>query len=328
MAGKCDGQCLADPIIPQEPVSDNFVPLPVDANIWCFREFNERLRFENAWGKFSIEAKETTDSTCGPGANSFSRDFVSFDSTTNELTLEFAFLNGQWFASEVRINMEEPFPYGKFSVRVKSIAVFENGIEVSNRLPADTVLGIFTFDVTEPGKVAPFHREVDFEVSRWGRPTGPDVQFLIQPMSTPGPHFPLDRRFYSGGEPGSYDQSGHFFNITWNPTSVHWSTDAGNGQQYTYSTSLARISCTEDFIQCLPHNVDLRLNLWGINGTNQAPAFEGVENVEAARVVVVIDHVDFMSSGIRHAADGEECSKDCQCSDSSTCFEGICSNRP
>ena len=299
--------------------------MPIDAPLWCFPEYQDRVRFDHVWGKFHVEVKESNDHGCSPNDNWFSKDLVSFNPRTKELTLEFAVVNGQWVGSEVRLYMDDLYQYGEFSFHVKSVAVLEKDVQVSDRLPADVVLGLFSLDNFFDAKEAPFGREIDIEISQWGEPDAADVQFLIQPSKVPGPHYPVENRFFSGGKHQTFEQGGHFYNFTWSPTSVAWSSDAGGGQLYTYSTQLARLACTEDFVQCLPHNVDIRLNLWGLGGTTRAPMFGNVVTDENnARVRVVVDYVGHVPSGITHMEDGQECSKDCQCSETSICKDGIC----
>jgi hypothetical protein len=322
--GKCDGQCLAEPFELQDGTI-NTERLAPNATIYCYPPYEDRLRFSNAWGNFSVEAKESAEDICGPAGNFFGKEVVSFDPIAEELTLEYAFVNGKWTASEVRLTQEDLFNYGEYSFHVKSVAVIEDGVQVSDRLPADLVLGLFSFDASDTNVESSFNHEVDIELSQFGDPEAPDVQFLVQPDNIPGPHFPIERRFFSGGSTDTFEQAGHFYNFTWNPTSIHWSTTSGGGQEYTYTTEVARLACTQDYIQCLPNNVDIRLNLWEISGgVARTPAFVNVTNETNTRVAVVIDYVGYVPSGISHATDEAKCSKHCQCSSLSLCLNGTC----
>ena len=224
-----------------------------------------------------MEVKES-NSACAPGNNYYSSDTVSFNAATQELTLEYKNIGGTWRAGEVRILLGETasFDYGEFTLHVKSVSVYDGSTLVSNKLPPDMVFGFFTFDTTVSHFEHPYGKEVDFEISHWGDVTNEDVQFLIQPGGVPGPHFPYDKRFFSGGSPQTFDQGGHFYKITWNPGEISWSTDAGGTHTYSYTSDLAHEKCVEDFIQCLPNNVEVRLNLWNMGGGDLQPNFEQI----------------------------------------------------
>ena len=112
--GKCDGQCLAEPFELQDGTI-NTERLAPNATIYCYPPYEDRLRFSNAWGFFTVEAKESADNICGPAGNLFGKEVVSFDPIAEELTLEYAFVNGKWTASEVRLTQEDIFNYGEYS---------------------------------------------------------------------------------------------------------------------------------------------------------------------------------------------------------------------
>lgn len=156
--------------------------------------------------------------------------------------------------------------------------------------------------------------EVDIELSRWGNPDIMDGQFVIQPPEAP--HY---YRFWTGPNE-TMDQGGHVYQFTWNPTQVLWYTDANGGQELEYTTEQAIKEGLTDRIQCLPADVEVRINLWNVLGTNAPMDMEDGHVAE-----VVIDGFTFTPSGVAGVADGEYCSKHCQCSgDGSLCVNGIC----
>ena len=91
---------------------------------------------------------------------------------------------------------------------------------------------------------------------KWDNATNDNAQFLVQP-----PGLPQQFRFSTGG-----NQSGHKWRFTWNPGEITWSADAAGGKSHTYSTREAIDDEREDHVQCLPANVDVRMNLWNLYG--------------------------------------------------------------
>lgn len=309
---QCDGQCAAPPIpAPTLPPGPAVTPT---SDIYCFPPYANRLRFTNAWGNYIIEAKDSQGGVCGPNTNKFTSQTISFDPTLGELTLEYKYIGGSWYAGEVRILLPEaqmPYTYGTYSFSLKTVAVKDSSDNVlSSELPDDMVLGMFTWDTSDDFALEQNHNhEVDWEISKWGYFNNQDVQFLTQPFEIQGPQFPADRRYSSGG------QGGNVYEFTWNPNEIVWSA---HDRSYTYSTDIALASCSEDYIQCLPNNVEVRINLW--NMLDKIP--DNLDDTQ--RVVVVFDNFSFTSSGETHVADGGSCSKHCQCSASSSCASGIC----
>jgi hypothetical protein len=168
------------------------VPVPPTSSpLYCFPDAgNGRVSYKNVWNKYTVEVKE--GAVCGPGANRFSQDTVAVQSSTtasslDELKVLFAPSpsDGTWEASEVRVLLplaEMPFGYGTFSFSVKSMAVIDisTNTVTSNILPADLVLGLFTWDPTESyGIHENWNHEVDVEISRWGDPSNSDAQVCL-----------------------------------------------------------------------------------------------------------------------------------------------------
>jgi len=264
---------------------------------------------------------EVKEGFCGPSTNTFSTNTVSVDN--DELTLEFKKVGNIWEASEVRVILpdnEMPFPYGTYSFSIKSVSVLDaSSTVISQVLPDNLILGLFTWDTTESYAIREnYNHEVDIEISRWNDPGAPDVQFLVQPYDDPNNPYP---RSYSGATGNTYDQGGHVYDFLWNPGKVSWATDAGSGLNHSISTEDFVQNGNIDYVQCLPADVEVRMNLWNGDG-NIAPS--GLSDTE--RVAVVIDNFAFTPSGERFVAEGEYCSKHCQCSndESVACVEGRC----
>ena len=332
----CDGGCFLY-AEPYTAPADTITPstLSLQDPLYCYPDHNQRERYTNAFGgTYVIEAKDGQGGPCGPGDNAFTADTVSYDATLQELTLEYKMIGSSWKASEVRLLKSEADPtfgYGTFTFSIKSVSVYdESNNIVSSSLPPDLVLGLFTWDTTDDYSINEnWNHEVDVEISQWGDSSQVnDVQFLVQPHHPGGPHFP--DRLSSGGESATssadFDQGGHTYEFTWEPNQISWHTTAGGGQSRMYSTQIAKDACAEDYIQCLPANVEVRLNLWDMNGANGgsfAPDVAGLN--DGTRVEVVLDDFAFTPSSMDHVPDGGSCSKNCQCSPSSTCgASGTC----
>jgi len=290
-------------------------PLLPETPIYCFPDYSQRKSWSNVWGEYRVEVK-SNPGLCGPGNNKFTESTVSRNS--NELSLRFQKNGGVWEGSEVRIVLPQnkmPYTYGTYKFSVKSAAVKEaSGAVVANHLPKRLVLGMFTWDTTENYATHEnWNHEVDIEISRWGKINNADGQFLIQP-----PGQPDEYRFFTGAG-SSLNPGGHTYEFTWNPTSLEWKTTAGGGKTFTHTTQSAVQNGQQDDIQCLPANVEVRMNLWHTSGTARPEELTDSQYVE-----VVIDSFSFTPSNVDGVADGEVCSKSCQCSGSSTCVNNVC----
>jgi hypothetical protein len=280
--------------------------------LYCFPDENDRVSF-TMWNNLTVQVKtDRSNGLCGPGNNRFVEENIVVNG--DDLSLQFK--NGQ--ASEVRILLpnSEVYGYGKYQFSVKSIAVKDaSGVVLSDILPKELVLGMFTWDDTEDYATHEnYNHEVDVEISRWNEESNADTQFLVQPPGSPQMY-----RFFSGSS-GSYDQGGHKFDFTWNPNRIDWSSTAGGGQSYSLTTQLALDAGTPDYIQCMPSgNVEIRLNLWNSLGPIAPAGLASTDVVE-----VVFDDVSYTPSGLSFAADDDFCSKDCQCSNASTCVGNRC----
>ena len=157
---------------------------------------------------------------------------------------------------------------------------------------------------------------MDVEISRWNEEDNADVQFLVQQGGKPKAY-----RFYSSRDGAGYDQGGHWYNFTWNPGQIDWSSSSGGGQEVTLTTSKALDTDTTDFIQCLPgKQVDVRMNLWNMLGSRVPEGLEFFDIVE-----VVISKFEFQPSGETHVPEVGACSKNCQCEEPNfKCVDNRC----
>jgi hypothetical protein len=146
-----------------------------------------------------------------------------------------------------------------------------------------------------------YNHEVDIEISQWNVEGNEDVQFLVQPIKAP-----QFKRSFSGGNDGSIDHgSSHTYSFDWAPNRVDWHTTAGaGGYSHSYSTADAHYYGTPDFVQCLPANVEIRINLWNVLGTLTPTGMADDDVVE-----VVIDDFTYTPSKQDGLAEGEACSK-------------------
>lgn len=302
---------------PQQPEFED-IPLSPEFPLYCFPPYEERERYENLWGKYTVEVKES-DNLCGPSDNLFSSKTVSVNK--DELTLQYRKIGDRWGASEVRVLLpqeEMPFQYGEYSFLVKSVEVIDStsGAVIDTVLPVTLILGLFSWDATEDySRHENYNHEVDVEISRWNIDDLPDVQYLVQPPGDPHKY-----RFFSGEE-DTYRQAPHTYKFVWKPAEIDWSSTAGGGEHYfTYGTQDALNAGQPDYVQCMPADVEIRLNLWNLFGASSTP--RGM--LDTHMVQVVIDKFEFTPSGFTGLVEGSACSKDCQCDGSMVCLANKC----
>ena len=63
------------------------------------------------------------------------------------------------------------------------------------------------------------------------------------------------------------------------------------------------------------------MNLWNINGAEVPAGLSATDRVE-----VVIDNFSYEPSTVHYAANGDFCSKSCQCGPASDCLNSRCTN--
>ena len=283
-----------------------------DDNLYCFPPSQDRVTFRNLWsGNYTVQVKEDTQ-PCGPGFTRFSRDTVSVNSDLNQLKLRFEYRQGSWMGSEVRVllpsSTQPYFNYGTFEFSVRSVRVLNAASNYAvlseNQLPISLVLGMFTWDATEDYATHEnWNHEVDIEISKWDNPNNAqDAQFLVQPPGSPQLY-----RFATGAS-GLPQPAPHRYRFTWNPGQIDWSTDAGGGHTHSYTTQDAVQAGQSDYVQCLPAQVEVRLNLWNMHGINTPTGMTTNQVVE-----VVLDDFVYTPSGLTVVAPGGYCSKNCQC---------------
>ena len=297
-----------------------------DQDLYCYPAPGFRASY-TLWGGMVVEVKEDSTKLCGPGDNRFERSTVQVDPGADTITL----LYTRGVAAEVRILLpmeQRPFTYGEYTFSVRSVAVKDatTGATLSNVLPQELVLGLFTWDATEDYAVHEnYNHEVDIELSRWNCETNSDLQFLVQPPGQPQMH-----RLFSGEDPqgagnAKYKQGGQTYSFTWNPSVIEWGTTAGGDENNSFflKTEEAVFRNTPDYIQCLPdvgENMEVRLNLWNMLGARQPAGLAHTDVVE-----VVIDNFMFVPSGETHIPLGGICSKHCQCEATvAECRDHIC----
>lgn len=264
---RCDGRM--DPYeVLDDPTPVQSGDLQKEANLYCYEPYNERQRWTNVWSNaFTMEVKETSSPTgvCDPGANHFSTQAVSFDATSQELTLEFKRQEGRWIGGEVRLVLPNqdttPFHYGTYEWSLKSVKILNanTGLEVvpPRPLPPRLTIGLFTWDTTEDFAIRENrNHEVDIEIGQFGTIGGPDVNFLVQP-----PGKPQHAKLYSGGAPGSFDQSGYKWKFDWGPSQIEWNSDAAGGLSHLYSADIIKDYYAPAWLQCMPADVEIRVRM-------------------------------------------------------------------
>lgn len=278
------------------------------------------MEYTHVWQQnFTLQVKDSGNTICGPRDNRFSSSNVHLTTDRNETNDWLILRYSNQTASEVSILLpDQAYTYGTFSFSVRSVAVYnKNGTLLSQRLPDELVLGMFTYvdDVAFP------HHEVDIEISTWNVTGDADVQFLITVLEEQESE-QQKFRFYSGSKQSEYNQGGHWYNFTWDVDRVELGTSSGipGENNYTITTGKAVEEGREDFIQCLPQvGLDVRVNLWSQFGTN---AIEGLDETDV--VEVVMDNFVYTPiDPVLLLQEGEICSKDCQCNGTLTCEESI-----
>lgn len=309
--------------------------LTSESDLYCFPPYDRRVRWENVWGKYIVEVKESNPNTvCGPNDNVFSRETVSLDEQNDKLTLQYKMVEGTWNAAEVRIVLPEedmPYQYGTFDFSLESVHVYNvtTGQLVSQTLPPSLVLSMFTWDTTDTcHKDEELKREVDIEISRWDDPNNLDAQFLVQPAE-----FPHLYRFSTGGDTGAstgdpdmdFSQGGSEWGFTWNPGQLSWYSSAGGlgGKTHSYTTRQATELGLPDRVQCLPADIEIRVNLWHMFSSFVDPT----DMSQDLMVEVVISNFQYTPSGLQSVSETDGvCTRNCQCGPNSICANGSCAN--
>mmetsp|Transcript_14685 Transcript_14685/g.28099 ORF Transcript_14685/g.28099 Transcript_14685/m.28099 type:complete len:357 (-) Transcript_14685:117-1187(-) len=297
------------------PFSLPVVAIHFSDDAYCFPDKKDRISFE--WNNgYRVEVKEDAD-PCGPWYNYFRRENVVSDGTSIKLVMKQTDVDGgptkEWSGAEVRVLRPEgagPYTYGKFEWEIGSVRVVDadDGRVVSERLPANVVLGLFTWDPNDDWTTDEnWNHEVAVDVRQFSDPNAPDVRFKVLPNGTAEE----DARFYSGPDAstGSYAQSNQVHAITWNPGHLRWESTAGGGQTKTYSSDYVIGQGWTDNVQCLPSTTEVRMNLFIDRSVEARPMNLSEESI----VEVTIEKFSYEESGLHYIPDGSRCSKDCQC---------------
>lgn len=172
----------------------------------------------------------------GPGSNWFSgaQDDVRVDSK-GRLHMRIRNRDGHWWCTEV---ISKPsFGYGTYRFHLDSNI---------DALDPNIVLGLFTWS----DQAVDHHREIDVEISRWGKEGDDNAQFVLQPHTVPGNRV----RFTM---PAGLEASMHSF--TWRPDRLSWIT-AGPDP----GTVIREYSLTEGIPKAGGENA--RINFWLLRG--------------------------------------------------------------
>jgi hypothetical protein len=180
--------------------------------------------------------KDSGGNKVGPGPNYFSRDCVRVDEN-GWLHLKIQQRGGEPHCAEIISRLS--FGYGIYH--------FDVGSNVDG-LDPNLVLGLFTWS----DQPAFHHRELDIEISQWGKPGNDNVQFVVQPYTHKENivRFPLTRRL-----------SESFCQFTWLPGRATFVS--AKRSDSSKSNALAVIQ-QHTFDQDIPAagGENARINLW------------------------------------------------------------------
>ena len=188
----------------------------------------------------------------GPGSNTFSDQSsdVWVDDAGLHLTIHYR--DGRWWSSEVVLL--DSLGYGTYA--------FQTDSETAN-LDVNATLGLFTWDAYGDDEASgdSHNREIDIEDSRWGSPTDPNSQYVVQPWNVAGNR----HRFNLPTAPLFSTLTRSF---TWKPSSVRFLTLSGAQSPHNFPPSSVIDDWTYLHQPGGPHYVPRRgrerihLNLW------------------------------------------------------------------
>jgi hypothetical protein len=196
-----------------------------------------------AWSGRTWQVKSSR-SKVGPGPNYFSAatDNVWVDAS-DRLHLRITSRSGRWNCAEVIGT--QTLGYGTYTFEVASPVA---------DLDPNVVLGLFTWSDKAPYA----HREIDFEVARWGVASDPtNAQYVVQPYDVAGHLHRLTL-------PSGVGPTLHGF--TWRPTRIDFASSDLVGWDHDWTYAGAGVPRTGD--------ERVRLNLWLFGG---APPTDGQE---------------------------------------------------
>jgi hypothetical protein len=200
----------------------------------------------------------------GPGPNYFSdsNDNVVVDAE-GRLHLLITQRDGQWYCAEVVSTRS--FGYGTYRFHLETNP---DGLDVQ------VVLGMFTWS-NDP---AYNHREIDIEISRWGKANNSNAQFVVQPYTR---HENIVR-FQT---PTGLGSSTHLF--TWKPNTVFFQSKQDSSAKAAAPNSFVK---EYEFTEGIPQSGDenARINLW---------LFTGHPPTNGKEVEVIITKFEFIPLG-------------------------------
>ncbi len=191
----------------------------------------------------------------GPGPNIFSDSLENvWVDADGRLHLKITYRDGCWLCAEVIA--EQSLGYGTYVFQPASRA---------DQIDPNAVLGMFTWDTNAPEY---HYREIDIEFARWGQPGGSNMQYVVQPYTTPANIEDLTTALAGG-------PSTHQF--TWSQQVVSFQSTQGD-------TTLAAWTYTGPDVPPAGGE-NARINLWLFNG---APPTDGQE------IEIVFDRFEFI----------------------------------
>ena len=128
---------------------------------------------------FKWTTKNSNGKQTGPGNNYFSgsKDNIYVDAL-GKLHLRITYRNDKWYCPEV--HMLEPLGYGRCYFYLDPLP---------QPLDKDVVIGMFLYDREDTSN---FHKEIDIELSTWGKGSGFNTQYVIQPKEDEAHRFLTD----------------------------------------------------------------------------------------------------------------------------------------
>jgi hypothetical protein len=123
--------------------------------------------------------KDSNGRQTGPGDNYFSNSKKNvYVDNEGKLHMRITQRDDKWYCPEVR--MVHSLGYGRYYFTLDPLQV---------PLDRDVVIGLFMYDQEDNSN---FHNEVDIEISKWGKDTKTNSQYVIQPKEEEAHRFVTD----------------------------------------------------------------------------------------------------------------------------------------